>query len=238
MSSIGPITGGEEGGGSPITDPNIAYIRSDGNDATGNGSPSAPYLTAQAAVTAGFNTLDLGVGSFGNITYNDNTNRTLFFHGRGTNNTVIGNITNAGGGDFELYMSAVQITLVSTLTPNASPLQNALNAGNVTIQGDANSTIMDINASGGNGGDGDGSTPSGDGGDAGGVTLTGPLAVVNSLAVVGGSAGTDNGGGSGSAGNNGPVSLSRCPSTPTPNPDAANVSGAIINGTFYGATYP
>jgi hypothetical protein len=52
-----------------LTNPHVYYVRSDGNDTTGDGSPSAPYLTGQkaydTAVTAAMpSVLDFGVGTF------------------------------------------------------------------------------------------------------------------------------------------------------------------------------
>lgn len=49
-------------------DPNVAYLRSNGVDATGViGNPFKPYLTAQAAMNAGAVQWDAGVGNFGAV---------------------------------------------------------------------------------------------------------------------------------------------------------------------------
>jgi hypothetical protein len=71
--------------GSAQTDPAVGYIRSDGNDSTGDGSPGAPVLTVQQAYDLGFRAFDLGVGSFGNLTVACGAITTvLHFRGRGT----------------------------------------------------------------------------------------------------------------------------------------------------------
>ena len=51
------------------------YIRTTGNDTTGNGSENSPYLTAQKAfevayVNNGDYILDFGAGSFGGVNLN------------------------------------------------------------------------------------------------------------------------------------------------------------------------
>jgi hypothetical protein len=64
----GRVTTLEEspGGGGTISDPGVAYIRTDGDDDTGEiGNPGKPFDTAQAAWDAGARSLNLGVGSFG-----------------------------------------------------------------------------------------------------------------------------------------------------------------------------
>jgi hypothetical protein len=234
------------GGGSPITDPNIAYIRSDGNDATGNGSPSAPYLTAQAAVDAGFTTLDLGVGSFGNIAWLGASSRTIRICGRGTVTTLT--TVQTFGGDLtivDIGTQSVAINAVTTATtaPTASgsiTLTNVLattvdasgssavgsgvdgsNAGSVTLNGLCR--ITNLEATGGDTVD----TTAGNGGS---VVVNGPSVVVTTLVVSTGSGGAP--------GTDGSVEVRASGTIPTPTPDAATVQGAIINGIFYTNTYP
>jgi hypothetical protein len=56
--------------GSPISNPRVIYVRTDGNDGTGEvGNPALPFATATAAHSAGVTAgvtfvLDLGVGTF------------------------------------------------------------------------------------------------------------------------------------------------------------------------------
>lgn len=68
MKTLFPYVARGGGGGD---NPNVAYLRSDGNDSTAQvGNPAKPYLTAQAAVVRdGAYYLDIGYGSFGNITW-------------------------------------------------------------------------------------------------------------------------------------------------------------------------
>ena len=80
-------------GVTPITDPNVAYVRSDGNNSTGDGSPSSPLQTVQAAYNAGFRAFDLGVGSFGDLVVDDDN--TLTFRGRGSGNSTVRSYVNS-----------------------------------------------------------------------------------------------------------------------------------------------
>ena len=77
------------GGGSPISDPDVAYIRADGDDTTGDGSANAPWKTLQKAVDEGFRVIDAGVGDeadFGGLTFSTG-NLTLFIRGCGVTQT-------------------------------------------------------------------------------------------------------------------------------------------------------
>lgn len=232
-----------------ITDPNVAYIRSDGNDTTGDGSPSAPYLTAQkAAVTEGFTRLNIGVVNAGNITWSNNTARTLYIQGVG-DGSVIGTIGTDGGNltVIDTGCQSVAITGVSTSSPT-----EGVNSGNVTVRnisvtsltsqaststasgtpgGDGGNidiqgicSIGTVTANGGNNDDG------GNGGNAGNVTIDGPSIVTVSVALTGGTGGTP--------GSDGVLTVRQSGSIPTPSPDAATVVGAIINNVFYATTYP
>lgn len=221
-----------------VTDPGVAYIRSDGNDTTGNGSPTAPYLTLAPAVTAGFLNFDIGEGiTVGDITYSDNTDRSLVLCGRGPT-SVVTNISNNGGGALTLLITEVFIGDITTQPPKAADTQNGVAAGGIIINGIASATIQNLTSSGGAGGDGDGGTPGGNGGDAGNIEVYGPVSITNAVTMLGGGGGADGGGGAGSAGADGSIILSQCPTIPTPTPDSVTVTGAIVAGVFYTNTYP
>lgn len=225
-------------GGVTITDPGVAYIRSDGNDTTGNGSPSKPYLTLAPAVTAGFLNFDIGEGvTVGDITYSDNTDRSLVLCGRGSA-SVVGNISNNGGGSLTILITELLVGTITTRPPKAADTQNGVAAGGIIINGIASATIQNLISTGGAGGDGDGGTPGGNGGDAGSIEVYGPVSITNAITMLGGAGGADGGGGAGVAGADGSLLLSQCPSVPTPNPDSITVTGAIVAGVFYTNTYP
>lgn len=82
------------GGGSPISNPDVCYIRGDGDDGTGDGSINAPLATFQAAVDAGFRVLDFGVDDigapFGGLTWSTAADLTLFIRGCGVGKTTLG----------------------------------------------------------------------------------------------------------------------------------------------------
>jgi hypothetical protein len=66
--AAGNATGGSMSSG--IITPNVAYVRTNGDDATGViGNPAKPYLTAQAAFDAGGRNFQLGVGVDDTINY-------------------------------------------------------------------------------------------------------------------------------------------------------------------------
>jgi hypothetical protein len=78
-----------------LADPGVAYIRTDGSDSTGDGSPGKPFRNWQKAIDAGFRNFDFGVGSFGNANFNEAPGPLPFIYtitGRGVGVTVLGNV--------------------------------------------------------------------------------------------------------------------------------------------------
>jgi len=70
-----------------ITDPSVAYIRSDGSDTHGEiGNPHKPYLTLQEAYDDGARTFDIGVGTFAGLNVD---NSSVSLKGRGETKTII-----------------------------------------------------------------------------------------------------------------------------------------------------
>ncbi len=83
------VGGGGGGGGGNISDPNVAYITSDGSDAHGViGNPHKPFLTGTAAFNDGARSFDFGVGNF-SITTDPSTNTSIFIRGKGYGNTYV-----------------------------------------------------------------------------------------------------------------------------------------------------
>lgn len=120
------------GGGG--TAPNVAYVQTDGNDGTGNGSPSAPYLTWQAAVTAGFTRFHFGVGSFGVTTLPAGT---YYLIGAGNNATQLGAITGPASGALTLIGNdSTRIASISTGT-GALTIEHLEVTGNLATTGGA-----------------------------------------------------------------------------------------------------
>jgi hypothetical protein len=92
-----------------ISDPNVAYIRSDGSDTHGEiGNPHKPYLTLQAAYDDGARTFDVGVGTFAGMDITNAT--TVSLRGKGIGKTVITTIAigqavvieDSGSGSFKV----------------------------------------------------------------------------------------------------------------------------------------
>jgi hypothetical protein len=112
-SAIQPIGygGGSSGGGSPISNPKVAYVRTDGNNATAEiGNPAKPYLTGTAAwaalkallnSTTECHSFNFGVGSFSlTLTPTEiGAGYELFFRGEaGERGTVVEIISTAAAG--------------------------------------------------------------------------------------------------------------------------------------------
>lgn len=118
------------GTGSSITDPNVAYIRTDGSDTTGDGSPGKPFLTFQKAVDEGFKHFDFGVGNFGSANFTSQTaSQVITIRGTGT---VLTNILNFG---FPLDVTVVGRVNIGNVATNG--ISTAINGGNLTIRGDS-----------------------------------------------------------------------------------------------------
>ncbi|MEN3942995.1 hypothetical protein WJU23_16980 [Prosthecobacter sp. SYSU 5D2] len=207
--------GGAGSGGSAISDPNVAYIRTDGNDTTGDGSPGKPFLTFQKAVDEGFQNLDFGAGSFGGATFAGlNSNIVLSIQGH---RTELGNIANYGY-NTTLYVSGdVRIDSVVNSGFSEQP-----NGGELTIYGSTGLVIHTILFEGSDDGEGFYGT-------AGYCLLVGPFEVQSTL-----QGGTD-------ATESGTVALRQGVSVPVINLVPENniyVNLAIVDGTVYLNNYP
>ncbi len=106
--------GGGTSGGASLSDPNVAYLRSDGNDGTGEiGNPGKPYLTMQAAYDDGARNFDLGIGDFGTLTLAAASNDKIRFIGRGAPTLADGVLGWSAGSIFEVdATAATQATFV------------------------------------------------------------------------------------------------------------------------------
>jgi hypothetical protein len=237
-ASAVPGWAAESGGGASISDPGVCYIRSDGNDGTGDGSPGAPFLTWQAAIddAADFVAFDFGVGSFGpgDFTARIGALLEITVRGSGKDHTTVGDVTYYGDAFFltDLGNSSVQFGDILDASNDIGNLGDSAYActldsvacGGVYVQGVAN-TI------GGNSGAGAAITlngmcstgvlntsgaagPAGDGGTVGGNGGAGGAVTINgpsrtgTLNLSGGAAGADGGAGAGSAGTGGALTAS------------------------------
>ncbi|MEN3940680.1 hypothetical protein WJU23_05245 [Prosthecobacter sp. SYSU 5D2] len=165
FAGFGSGGGGGGGGGDPITDPNVAYVRTDGNDTTGDGSPGAPFLTLQKAVNEGFTRFDLGVGSFGNVNFD--ANASIYIRGH---HSTVGTLTNYGRNLHITAEGAMEIGHVIVSGIDGNP-----NGGQVIIKGGAGLTVASVQFTGGY------DTATEAYGSAGSVELIGPFQVVNSI---------------------------------------------------------
>lgn len=126
-------------GGSAISDPSVAYVRSDGNNGTAAiGNPALPYLTIQAAYDAGARTLDIGVGTFSTLSVSTTT--TLRIRGRGNSATIMGAITVSGNVTFTLVdigvksvsVASIEGSSATSVTAPSLVVENVHSAGAVT----------------------------------------------------------------------------------------------------------
>ncbi len=215
-------------GGAAISDVDVGYLRSDGNDTTGDGSPGAPFLTAQAAVDAGFVHLDLGVGGFGDIDFGGTVAGVITLRGRGaaTSASIIGSLENAGhnlividAGGMSVLIAAIVTTgfaadagniiasgvSVTTLTAEGGlGTTTGYGGGNITVTGPA--SVGSASSAGGPGADvDDADNPSPNGGPGGAILISGGVVLpAANFGFAGGAPGANAGaGGLGSAGSGG-----------------------------------
>ena len=181
--------------GGAISNPKVAYVRSDGNNSTAViGNPALPFVTAQAAANAmaaasgGSYTMRLGTGTFGGIIYTAQiADRLRSIIGEGPSVSLLGGITASGA---------------NSAAGTSESVEGGFGGNGIDINliGDGTVNLGDVIVSGGIGGDGSVSTDGesggngGVGGAAGALNLEG-FHLINIIAD-GGS------GGSGASGNN------------------------------------
>lgn len=237
------------GGGGAISEANVAYINSGGNDTTGTGTIGAPYLTLQEAFNDGFRIFDLGTGSYSLTTAGTVT---LYVRGRGFGSTSVA--VTAGGAltmhDYgnRSFSCAANTRGIAGAPAFACTLYGVsgttayANGANGIVEGQAGAdgaavtiygpcTWATVDASGGSG---SGDVEMAGGGNGGSITLIGQVKVAADIFVVGGPAAPAGG----SAGTDGNLVLRDGPNIPTPNPDAGDVTNAVIGGVHYGNSYP
>lgn len=222
-------------GGSSISDPNVGYIRSDGNDTTGTGAPGAPVLTWQKAYDLGFRVFDFGVGSFGGLLIPGNPGSDVYLtlRGRGYNGSLIsqvGSLTIESQNAVNIYLTldGMFADAINNSPVKADSLLAGGNAGILEIHALGRSVITGAYSNGGEGGDGDAEVPSGSGGVGGTLSIIGPVVVSSGVGAWGGAAGL---GGGGFPGADGTILLREMCSVLMPSP-APTVIGAIIDGVF------
>jgi hypothetical protein len=226
------------GGGGTISDPNVGYVRSDGNNTTGDGTPGSPVLTWQKAYDLGFRVFDFGSGSFGGLVIPSisGSDIELTLHGRGDYGllaSAVGALSIESSSPVNIYLTLNGIvgSVMSNTPAKADVFMTGGNAGIFYIRAMGHSTLTEVSSTGGEGGDGDSGTISGSGGTGGTLTISGPVTVVTSVAAQGGAAGVNNGGGAGSPGSDGTITLREMCVAPTPSP-SATVVAAIVDGMF------
>jgi hypothetical protein len=138
------------GGGSPISNPGVAYVQTNGNDSTGEiGNPAKPYLTAQAAYNAGAKRFDLGVNVNTSITESNygSIGFGIFVRGQGSgmagmSRMSITVVSEVGGVDLSLYSD--RSVLFETVTLSRGNSDGTFLADNCII-----GTLNSINTEGG-----------------------------------------------------------------------------------------
>lgn len=227
-----PRRGGGASGGASLSDPNVAYVRSDGNDSTGEiGNPGKPYRTMQAAYTAGARNFDLGIGDFGTLTLAAASNDKIRYIGRGAPTEQEPTLGWSSGSIFEVDATAAhsarfsdigfRSAFIKTATArncifyffscrvgptSTSPLSadDGQDGGTVFAR---NSLIQSIECVGNNGAPGTGEDPGGTGGGA--TVQLEDCRVIDTLICQAGLGGIDGGQGAGSNGQ-GQCLLTRC----------------------------
>ncbi|MEA3212250.1 MAG: hypothetical protein QOE70_5307 [Chthoniobacter sp.] len=119
------------GGGGAISNPGVAYIQSNGDDATGEiGNPSKPFAGTQAAVDQGARTLCIGRGAFPGFSF-DALGGFVTFHIYGEGGAGPDTID---GGTADSVIAAVSITntgyYIATITSDQTVLMES-----ITVQG-------------------------------------------------------------------------------------------------------
>ena len=119
--AAGNATGGSMTSG--IITPNVAFVRTNGNDATGEiGNPAKPYLTAQAAFDAGGRNFQFGVGVDDTINYDVTgaTNATVVMYvagqGPGASGSKLTVSVTAQDGDVSLTIYSNQSCQLNSAT--------------------------------------------------------------------------------------------------------------------------
>lgn len=183
----------------------IIYIRTNGDNDTGDGSEALPYLTAQkafdvAVVGSGPHLLNFGIGNFGGVTLTQDWPSRIAVVGVNATQSFLGGI-NGNGTDAVTDFDTYTIVLPATNGKNISIVgNNSINLGTITTNGayggDTNYDFINgsnggnvyltniyasnITATGGTGGNLNG----GNGGNGGNITLNG--CSVNELTANGG----------------------------------------------------
>lgn len=264
LVALSAITGPENPGGtggSAISNPNVVYVRTDGDDATAEiGNPAKPYqtfgsaLSAVEAIPLAAASFDFGIGTFTGIVPPNviNLNRTWFFRGAGRSLTLLGLASQGANGSNGLdgdspgaHGSAGSdgddLTVVLAIESDMSMTINIALSGGAGGNGGNGASGGEGFSNGGNG-----ASP-GNGGDVTGQLAFNSLAA--SISVNGGASGSPGNGGAGgleggdtgSIGATSGINAGFDSLTLTPTDcilaDSRSVTsiaaGNYINGTFY-----
>ena len=225
-----------DGSGAGISDPDVAYVRSDGDDSTGDGSPGAPFLTWQGAIdhASVFTAFDFGVGSFGDGDFSARafSALTIALAGKGQHFTALGDLVNPGQTSRPLTVEIKGgLTLDDCLCGTAG---YGTSGADLTIIAAAPTVIDSIDSSGGAGNNGGGVGPGGNGGNGGVIALKGPITVTGAITFAGGAAGGDSGYGPGSPGAIGSLTTDQGRGKILQVVQATKTDTASTTGTTYG----
>lgn len=243
---------GGGGGGSIISNPGVAYVRSDGDDDTAEiGNPALPFETGTAAWAAGARNYKIGVGTFSATILDEPTDPVVNITGEGAGCSIFNLIFTASDG----------VTGSEGTTSDPPGVGGTGTAGAdipaLTVYSDHSVTIGISMISGDGGGGGTGGTAAGV--DQNGATggngnnsgsqrgacylnnVSGSFEAVLGIAGPGGSGGTPSGAGvtgdpgtSGSVGTGQPVNAYFCRMYPlTASNNTTNRHAVIENDTFY-----
>lgn len=212
-------------------DVNVIYLRSNGNDTTGDGTSGKPFATIQKAwdsktTTALYVDLGASTSSYGNLTVSGNA--LIFIRGLGAfsegSSSSIGNITNSTlHGELHIFMDGVQcsniisnggVIVVSgngiiysvASTPSLVAENAGENAGNITLKGNL-LVQTNVIANGAAGFDGSPEQIGGIGGNGGYIVISNGVEILSSISASRGNGGADGGGGAGGYGSNGSISV-------------------------------
>lgn len=159
-------------GASPaIVIPDVAFIRSNGNDTTGDGSIAKPYLTAQKAIDQSFRFLDIGANcNAGDIEFDTHGTELLYVRGFGEYSVIeyIANRDDTQGYPLTIWdVGIMSVQVTGLINSYASGIEAAPGGGivcyNVWCLGVASYGIS-----------GPPSIPQANGGNGGNITIYGP----------------------------------------------------------------
>lgn len=214
--------------GGAVTIPRVIHVMTSGNDTTGNGSVTAPYLTAQKAfdiayAASGSQVISLGVTTthFGQVVipFGQEWPERIALHGMSTNGSVIQVVTSSSGCGINIVGNhAVTILAVHSVGADGDLLGSFGNpggdGGDITLTALTHGDVLAVGGTGGTGEQGEDAPPEslavggdgfagGNGGDYGRIILNNTIALEGAaITSKTGSGGSGGAGGMGDGGSN------------------------------------